>query len=190
MQTILSTSDILLVPTVEKEIPYIWDLLDQWPSGCVWKSMYKDYEDFEEDIKLRLKDHQRDAIWTCWTKSGKASKKFGIAMLTKIAFGLSADIHGIADKEFYKNLQNKRLRRTYADKAADLVLKHCFETLGVARVNATFYKKDPLVMALLKRHGFKRHAVLQKSVYINEQIHPTYIYGLLEDDYLGETKNV
>lgn len=179
-QPILTTNEIVLVPTVSKEISYIWDLLSHWASGCVWRNMYKDFSEFNEELSNRLKS-PRDMIWTCWTKNGKSSKKFGTILLSDICYGLSTEIHGIADREFYeKNKPSVAL----TDKAFKKVLDFSFKDLGVARVNATFYKQDKLILALLKRHGFKRNALLKKSVYINKEVFDTYIYGLLEDNYL------
>jgi len=182
--SILTGNDFVLVPTVEKEIPYIWELLAQWKSGCLWKSMYKDYDEFFLDLSSRL-TNKKDMLWTCWTKNGKASKKFGVILLSDICYGLSTEIHGIADKDIYKTMTRKS---SLADKAFSKVLDFCFEGLGVARVNATFYKQDKLILALLKRHGFKRNAFLKKSVYINQEIFDTYIYGLLEEQHLNKGK--
>lgn len=145
--------------------------------------MFDDYDHFHADLERTLKE---DMVWTCWTKNGKASQKFGIILLTDIAYGLSAEIHGAVDKTF---LREKR-KHSIIDKTTREVIKFAFNDLGVARINATFYEKNPLVLGFLKRHGFKRNAILKKSVYIGEEIRDTFIYGLIEDDFLKENKNV
>lgn len=178
---ILSSTDIVLVPTVEKEIPYIWDLLGKWHSGRLWKQMYQCQEQFNNDIKSRF-NSRCDIVWTVWTKQGKASKKIGIILLSDICYGLSAEIHGVYDRD---NMKGK-----LSDKSFKLALDFCFNNIGCARVNARFFEKNKLLIDFLSRHGFRRNAYLKKSVYINENIHDTYIYGLLEDDYLKEDKNV
>lgn len=177
---IISKGDFVLVPTDKSDIKYIWDILNHWTSCEAWKSMYKSFQDFEDDINYRM---DKDLIWTCWTKNGKASKKFGMIMLTNIAYGLSADIHGIADKSYMKES-----RTSIVDRSFDSVLSYAFNELKVARVNATFYRKDTMLEAFLKRQGFKRNAILKKSCYINGEVADTFIYGLLEDDYLLREK--
>jgi RimJ/RimL family protein N-acetyltransferase len=183
-QPILTSGDIVLVPTVVKDIDYIWGLLDQWESGSVWKSMYKDYQEFRQDLEGRLKN-PTDMLWTMWTKAGKSSKKFGVILLSDICYGLSAEVHGVIDKSIYQIVAGKQKPKfTLADKALRMVLKYCFNDLGVARVNGTFYQRSPLIEALLRRNGFKRNALLRKSVYVNGEIRDTYIFGILEDDFL------
>ena len=124
------------------------------------------------------------------TKEGKASRRGGYVYLSDLT-KYSASVSGILDKEFARGLP-KQLRlgkRTYSQDALHTVLKFCFETLNLERVEADILENNRIIKPLLQSEGFRKEGILRNALLTDDGLKNIVIFSLLKKEWEnGENK--
>jgi RimJ/RimL family protein N-acetyltransferase len=72
--------------------------------------------------------------------------------------------------------------RGIATAAAAAMLRHVLATMPVARLEAPVFDWNPASMRVLEKVGFKREAVLRKSVFKDDKLIDSVLYAYVVDD--------
>lgn len=73
--------------------------------------------------------------------------------------------------------------RGYATEAAHAVLDYMFTDLGLRRVYARHYARNPASGRVLEKLGMRREGVLRSHIVRFDEVHDAVLYGLLVDEW-------
>jgi len=177
---ILHGKKTTLFPIAEQDIEYLHFLLKH--EGRMMGQVYfKDFDSWFAYIAGQILEKQM-LIWTCWTKEGKASKKFGFVSLSDFT-PHSVQVHGFTDKQMTKGivkiLKNPE-KYTFAEDALNTIIHHVFEDLRIHRIGSECLYSNLPCKKLLERVGFMREGRVRHAVCIDKQYEDVVLYGLIK----------
>lgn len=71
----------------------------------------------------------------------------------------------------------------YGKAALFEALTHCFEVLGMHKVNAYAFDFNSTWMHVMKQNGFTEEGVLRYHTYKESQFHDKHIFGILKEEF-------
>ncbi len=74
----------------------------------------------------------------------------------------------------------------YATEAVRALVAYGFRTLGLERIEATCFVRNPASARVLEKAGLLREGLLRGYVLKNGQREDVYVYGLLREDWHGK----
>lgn len=107
-------------------------------------------------------------IYSCYTKEGKATKKFGYVYFTNIT-DFSACIVGILDKFALKGLSKimRKGKYSFTEDALVTITKHYFSLPNKERLEYKVFTDNLLSVKLAKKAGFKKEGIL-RNAFLND----------------------
>lgn len=123
-------------------------------------------------------------VWVVMTKEGKASRKAGYIYISDLS-KFSVNVSGIMSRDFATGL-SKQIRRnkyTFAQDALHTLLKHCFDELGLERIECGILEENRTAVALALREGFTKEGTLRKYFCINDELKNIVILSILKPEF-------
>lgn len=175
--------DVTLRPLTESDIPLLWELYEP----TIFEYMLNKIENNEQLEKwLQVGIHQMNVEETALTFVVEHTDTKEIMGTTRI-YGMD-DIHHAC--EIGSTFYGKQFQRTHVNTTCKyLLLKHCFESLGMIRVQ---FKTDELNVAsqsAIERIGGVKEGVLRNErIRSNGTVRNAVVYSIIESEW-SEVKN-
>lgn len=175
--------DIALRPLTEKDIPLLWELHD----SKIFQFMLNKVENIEQLEKwLQVGIYQMNVEKTALAFAVVNTETKEIMGTTRI-YGMDQTNHTC---EIGSTFYGKQFQRTHVNTTCKyLLLKHCFENLGMIRVQ---FKTDELNVAsqrAIERIGGIKEGVLRNErVRSNATVRNAVVYSIIDSEW-SEVKN-
>lgn len=121
-------------------------------------------------------------IWSCYTKEGKASRKFAYIYLSDIS-PFSANLAGIIDKETLRGLAKviRKGKYSFSEDSLRTITSWAFNGAGFNRLEYRVFADNRLSINLAEKSGFEREGCLRRAFKAGEDYKDVLIYSVLKD---------
>ena len=79
--------------------------------------------------------------------------------------------------------------RGYATQAVKALVDYGFTELGLNKIHADYYAKNPASGRVMQKVGMQQEGCLRQHYYKDGQFHDMFVYSILKQDYLHNTSH-
>jgi RimJ/RimL family protein N-acetyltransferase len=135
-------------------------------------------EDALSFIKRTRKNHKAGTTCTLAIIENKSHKLVGMVGVERISLR-----HKRGELGYWLNLNYRN--NGYMSEAVSLILKHCFKTLKLEKIEAGTKTSNDISIRLLLKVGFKQEGLIRRHMKHRGRWIDLYRYGLLKSEYAG-----
>lgn len=133
----------------------------------------------QEDWMKSLKSNQETLRCMIETKEEKIA--IGTVILSDIDY-----VNGTA--QIHIKLMKEQERKGYGSDAVRTIIQYGFEQQRLLCIYATIIDYNTSSQRLFEKIGFKKEGILRKRIYKNGELHDTFCYSILKEEFHGDRK--